>query len=112
MTRWPLFRVAISGSSMEPALVEGEWWLALRTRRIHVGDVVVVAHPELTDTLAVKRLTRRAGRMCWVEGDNPPSSRDSRHFGPIDEDRVVGRLLVRYAPIRRRSRRRLQRRGA
>lgn len=88
---------------MEPTLVEGEWWLALRTRRIGVGDVVVVEHPELTGILAVKRLTRREGRMCWVVGDNPLSSRDSRHFGPVDQDHVIGRLLVRYSPIRRES---------
>lgn len=104
MSRWPLFRVAISGPSMEPTLRAGEWWLALRTTRVDVGDMVVVLHPELADTLAVKRLTHRTGRACWVEGDNPSSSRDSRHFGPVDEDRVVGRLLVRYAPIRGRRR--------
>lgn len=92
---------------MEPTLVEGEWWLALRTRRIDVGDVVVVEHPELAETLAVKRLTRRTGRLCWVEGDNPMSSRDSRHFGPVDQDRLIGRLLVRYSPIRRGQSRRV-----
>jgi type IV secretory pathway protease TraF len=47
----------------------------------------------------VKRLVRRAGRECWVEGDNAARSRDSRHFGPVDSSRIVGRLLMRYAPL-------------
>ncbi len=87
---------------MEPSLAQGEWWIALRTQRVREGDVVVISHPEIPDLLAVKRLMRQSGRECWVEGDNPSSSRDSRHFGPVERDLVVGKLLFRYAPLRRR----------
>ena len=34
-----------------------------------------------------------------VLGDNRAHSRDSRDFGPIVEDRIVGRAWVRYWPI-------------
>ncbi len=38
------------------------------------------------------------GRI-FVMGDNRGDSRDSRYFGPIDEDLVVGRAFVRIWPV-------------
>jgi len=35
-----------------------------------------------------------------VLGDNRAHSTDSREFGPIREDRIVGRAWVRYWPVR------------
>ena len=35
----------------------------------------------------------------WVMGDNRGDSRDSRSFGPIDEDHIVGRAFVRVWPL-------------
>jgi signal peptidase I len=35
----------------------------------------------------------------WVMGDNRPHSRDSRFFGPIDEDLIVGRAFVKVWPL-------------
>jgi signal peptidase I len=32
-------------------------------------------------------------------GDNRPSSRDSRHFGPVHADQIVGRVILRYWPL-------------
>lgn len=39
--------------------------------------------------------------QVWVMGDNRPNSRDSRYFGPIDEDDIVGRAFVRIWPLDR-----------
>ncbi len=35
----------------------------------------------------------------WVMGDNRGDSRDSRSFGPVDEDHIVGRAFVRVWPL-------------
>ncbi|MGI9623612.1 MAG: signal peptidase I [Acidimicrobiales bacterium] len=35
----------------------------------------------------------------FVMGDNRPGSRDSRFFGPIDEDLIVGRAFLRVWPL-------------
>jgi signal peptidase I len=37
----------------------------------------------------------------WLEGDFPPFSLDSRHYGPIPIDWIRGRLLLRVWPLRR-----------
>jgi signal peptidase I len=36
--------------------------------------------------------------MLWVMGDNRGNSADSRVFGPIKQDTVVGRAVVRVWP--------------
>ena len=108
MARLPWFPVAVSGDSMEPALSDGQWWVARRTRRVRVGDVVVVRQPEQAGLLTVKRITRRDGTRWWVEGDNRDRSRDSRHYGPVDQEAIIGRLVVRYRPL---PLRRISRRG-
>ncbi len=41
-----------------------------------------------------------AGRL-WVMGDNRANSSDSRVFGPVDRDGVVGRAVLRLLPLRR-----------
>jgi signal peptidase I len=37
--------------------------------------------------------------QLWVMGDNRSNSEDSRVFGPIDDDLVVGRAFVRVWPL-------------
>lgn len=37
----------------------------------------------------------------WVMGDNRGRSSDSRSFGPIDKDKIVGRAILRIWPIPR-----------
>jgi nickel-type superoxide dismutase maturation protease len=95
-------RVRIVGPSMEPALLNGEWWVARRTTRVGVGDVVLLQHPQRPHALIVKRIARREGDGWWVLGDNDEHSDDSRTFGVVPQANVVGRLWWRYHPWRRR----------
>jgi signal peptidase I len=37
----------------------------------------------------------------FVMGDNRPSSQDSRVFGPVDEELILGRAWLRYFPLER-----------
>ena len=99
----PFTRVRIVGPSMEPAVRNGDWWLVRRTARVRPGDVVLLTHPRRPHACVVKRIHRSDPGGWWVLGDNAGSSEDSRTFGPVPADLVVGRLTFRYFPLRRRS---------
>jgi nickel-type superoxide dismutase maturation protease len=92
-------RVEVSGESMLPTYGPGDWlvvWWHRRARRPlpRPGSVVVVRRPE---RLIVKRVERRlADGTVWILGDNPEGSDDSRSFGAVAANDVVGRVLCRY----------------
>jgi nickel-type superoxide dismutase maturation protease len=99
--RWPLMRVEVAGSSMEPTLTEGDWLVC----RIlgpddspAVGDIVVVRRPDRPELLLVKRAVRREADGWWVEGDNGAASDDSRLFGVVPDDHVLAKAVARYLP--------------
>ena len=103
MDGWPFLRVEVAEHSMLPALRPGDWLLARRTRRIRPGQVVLAWHPECPGFLLVKRAVRRVegdGEVAggwWLESDNPAAgATDSSRFGPVPEEKIVGRVLVRY----------------
>ena len=95
--RWPLLRVEVAEHSMLPALRPGDWLIAWRTRRIRPGQVVLAWHPARADFLLVKRAVRCVDGGWWLESDNPAAGAvDSNRFGPVPEELIVGRVLVRY----------------
>jgi nickel-type superoxide dismutase maturation protease len=99
-TRWPLFRVAVAEHSMVPTFRDGDWLLALRTRRIRPGQIVLAWHPSRPDFQLVKRAARHVDGGWWLESDFPdaPGVADSRRFGPVPDDLIIGRVLLRYWP--------------
>jgi hypothetical protein len=87
---------------MEPAFREGDRLLVFCWgRRPRVGDVVVAHNPEPGPPLVLKRVStivpglRGATRYALL-GDNDAASRDSRHFGPVPAEAIVGRVVWRY----------------
>jgi len=106
MTHWPVRRVAVQGDSMRPALEPGDRLLVLRLLRPRPGDVVAVVDPRDGERVMVKRVAAvdpDDGRVT-VLGDNPAASTDSRMFGPVRSDHVLGRAVYRYWPEQRRGR--------
>jgi nickel-type superoxide dismutase maturation protease len=88
---------------MEPALRPGDRLLVCTWATPHVGDIVVIRDPQFPRTFLVKRVDARSGHAVVVRGDNPNVSRDSRDFGPIHRDLIVGRAVYRYLPGERRG---------
>lgn len=56
------------------------------------------AYPGFPQTSGDVDVTLRADQL-FVNGDNRPDSLDSRSFGPINADQVVGKLVLRLFPI-------------
>jgi signal peptidase I len=119
------WRVAVVEASMRPAIEPGDWLLVdPRVRRWPAaGSVVVFREPD-TAELAIKRVAAAPGERvsfaegylvladdeAWLTADaddvataelgfGPP--RDSRNYGPVPLELLVGRAWFRYAPLRR-----------
>jgi len=98
------------GHSMEPAFTDGAVLIISRLRyglRVpwrkerrqyliqwaapKTGDVIVFFTPE--GKLAVKRCVRIEGKVFFAEGDNVPASYDSRAYGPVPAENIIGKVL-------------------
>ena len=86
---------------MQPALEPGDRLLVVPSAHLRVGQVVAVADPRGSGRLLVKRVGALRGSQVEVLGDNPGASTDSRHFGPVERNMVVGTALYRYFPPKR-----------
>lgn len=98
-----LTRLEVTGPSMLPTLRPGDRLLLVRVPRwwpITQGQLVALRDPLADDGAApvVKRVVFLAGRSVEVRGDNPSQSTDSRSYGPVGRERVLGLVVYRYAP--------------
>jgi type IV secretory pathway protease TraF len=101
---------------MSPALSAGDWLLLDPTPRRwpRRGSIVVFREPD-SGILAVKRVAAGPGDRvriaagllhlapdeAWLLGDNAAISLDSRRYGPVTLDALVGRAWFRYGPLGR-----------
>ena len=90
----PIQRFTIHGDSMVPTLHEGQdiisfnWaYIVSKPKR---GDVVVIKQ---NGKEVVKRVQKVLGREVFVTGDNKKASTDSRHFGPVKMDQIIGKVV-------------------
>ena len=110
---------------MRPAIEPGDWLLVDPTTRRwpRRGSVVVIREPD-SDVLAIKRVAARPGDRvdldeghlalgadeAWLLSDAADAELlaaglgqpiDSRRYGPVPLDCLVGRAWFRYAPLGR-----------
>lgn len=83
---------------MLPALAPGDRLLVLASPVIEEGDIVALTDPEDAGRTLVKRVVALHAKSIEVRGDNEAASRDSRLFGPVPRELVLGRALYRYQP--------------
>ena len=119
------WRVVVRERSMEPTILPGDWLLVDPTlsRWPRRGSIVVFREPD-GDLLAIKRLAAGPGDRveldeghlvlgedeAWLLSDAPLGALaeqgagapvDSRRYGPVPVDCLVGRVWFRYGPPRR-----------
>ena len=59
-----------------------------------IGDVIVLQDPR-NGQLLIKRIVRVIGNNYAVQGDNESASTDSRVFGAISKEHIVGKVIYR-----------------
>lgn len=119
------WRVVVSESSMAPTIEPGDWLLVDPTtaRWPRRGSIVVFREPD-TELLAIKRVAAGPGERvdldeghlvlgadeAWLLSDAADAELiaigagrpvDSRRYGPVPVDALVGRVWLRYGPLDR-----------
>ena len=102
-----LGKVQVTGTSMVPTLAPGDRLLVLKRggpwRPPRPGDIVTLADPRAPERTIVKRFARATPDGADVRGDAAAST-DTRTFGHVPPDDLLGRAVYRYAPPQRAGR--------
>lgn len=98
-----LFRV--HGLSMHPTLRDGDLVLVrTRSKREPLpGDIVVAREPG-NGRILVKRVLSRGDTTVYLGSDDPNTGRDSRHFGSVPIESLLGTVTRTLSRSRDRSR--------
>jgi nickel-type superoxide dismutase maturation protease len=91
----PFYKYHILGNSMLPTLISGDsvlvnrisYWFTLPK----INDIVVVKDPRDGKVL-IKRIIKIVEKGYFVQGDNKNSSTDSRVFGMIGRQSIIGKV--------------------
>lgn len=98
-------RVRVVGRSMWPILQPGDEVLiesfVPNQSVLQVGDIVTLWHPTQSDLKIIKRITQieyseTELQRYFLQGDNAEESTDSRHFGWIKADQILGKVVCRF----------------
>lgn len=94
-------RFKVAGKSMLPLLQPGEEILvdltAYQKSHPQVGDIVVASHPRHPDYHIIKRVAFiENSQEIFLLGDNPSESTDSRSFGTVKFEQIIGKVTSRF----------------
>lgn len=56
------------------------------------GDIVACRDPDSKKVL-IKRITKIENNRYFLEGDNKTESTDSRNFGWLDKETIIGKVI-------------------
>ena len=106
MSLLPYGLARVAGASMVPAYYDGDLLLVrygpAAVARLRAGSAVLARDPRQPDLVIVKRAVRREGADgWWLLADNEFASGDSRQFGAVPAQLVLGRVLCRLGLRRR-----------
>ncbi len=89
----------MSGESMLPVFIPKDYLLVFKLRSVKCGDYVVFCDPRGGNRRLLKKVIRVRHSEIFVEGLNKKQSTDSRTFGWISKDLIVGNVIMRYYPF-------------
>ncbi len=99
---WQRKRFRVTGLSMIPLLKPGEEVLvnpkAYHQSLPQVRDLVVAVHPYRPDLKIIKRVVFVSeDGSCFLQGDNLTESSDSRSFGLVVAEKILGKVTSRFS---------------
>ena len=85
---------------MEPGLLAGSFVLIHPRAVPRVGDIVVATHPLKMLTIVKRIETIASDGLLELRSDNTDHGTDSRHFGLVDPDLLIGKatLVLEWPP--------------
>ncbi len=89
-------RFRVNNNSMLPLLKPGDEVLMAPGAVPVPGDIVVAQHPLRRDVRLIKRVESIVEGRYVLKGDNPAESTDSRSFGPVTAEHIMGRVTSRF----------------
>ena len=94
-------RFRVTGISMQPLLQPGEEILldpgAYKQKTPRINDLVVAIHPEKKGLEIIKRVSHITEEdKVFLLGDNLAHSSDSRNFGAIPLQNIIGEVTSRF----------------
>jgi len=114
---WVAQPFIVNGASMEPTFENGNYLiideLSYHFRQPEKNEVIVFRYPLDPSKFFIKRIIGLPGETIesneqkitlgqneyFVEGDNRLASSDSRIWGPVPENLIVGRVFIRLWPL-------------
>lgn len=96
---FPFIHFKVRDRSMEPAIKPGDYVLVNKLAYLFgkpsKGDVIVFKHPREKNKFLIKRIASiTVSGEYFVVGDNKSQSNDSRNFGSIKKNLIVGKLFI------------------
>jgi signal peptidase I len=103
----------VQGSSMEPNFKNGDYLIvdeiSYRFEPPQREDVIIFRYPKNHSQFYIKRIIGLPGEIInnvkladdeyYVLGDNRGASLDSRSWGPLKADLIIGRAILRLWPV-------------
>ena len=83
----------VKGNSMSPCLKEGDILIVKKTKKVKIRDIIALTNPQDQRTI-VKRIIKIEDHKFFVQGDNESASTDSRDFGLIERDNIIGKIVA------------------
>lgn len=91
----PLFKFKIEGNSMNPTFKSGDSVLVNRFsyffNKPKIGDLVVLKR----EKYIIKRIARIKDNRVFIVGDNKSESTDSRSFGWLNKELIIGKVMFK-----------------
>lgn len=96
----PISRFTVNGNSMHPTLHPGQDILSFNWaylgKKPKVGDIIIVKSGKgKGEREIIKRVIKIMGDELWMMGDNADESTDSRDFGPVKMEQIMGKVIYR-----------------